>query len=360
MASPLNYAIMNEVISMKPKVFVVQQIPEIALDILREAADVFVYPYNDRQISTDELVASAKRSDWLYVLPGTIVTAEVINANPNLKGIGSMGSSPSYIDMQAANARKLPIIMEDPNVGFPGWQPTSADMVVGKLLGLAYRLLDADRYTRCGKFRQEQTMALMGVGCPGKTVGLVGMIKVAELWVPRIRAFEMQLLYTLNRLPAEREQALGLEWTPDLDDLLKRSDFVCIACDYGPSTHKLIGKRELDLMKPEAYLINTRWGRIIDEPELIRALREKRIAGAALDVYWNQPPPPGPPIPEEDLYKIDEELFKLDNVMLSPHIGGSTRDVRSRRALSVSLGMVQMMRGGRPPTLRNPEIYANA
>ena len=204
------------------------------------------------------------------------MTAEVINANPNLKGIGCMGSSPSYIDMQAANARKLPVIMEDPNVVFPGWQPTSADMVVGKLLGLAYRLLDADRYTRCGKFRQEQTMALMGVGCPGKTVGLVGMIKVAELWVPRIRAFEMDLIYTLNRLPAEREQALGIAWTPDLDDLLKRSDFVLIACDYGPSTHKLIGKRELDLMKPEAYLINTRWGRIIDEPEA-----HSRVAGKA-------------------------------------------------------------------------------
>lgn len=204
-------------------------------------------------------------------------------------------------------------------------------------------------------------MALMGIGCPGKTVGLVGMIKVAELWVPRLRAFEMNLIYTLNRLPAEREKELGLEWTPDLDDLLKRSDFVCIACDYNPSTHKLIGRRELDLMKPEAYLINTRWGRIIDEPEVIMALQEKRIAGAALDVFWNQPPPPGPPLPEKDLYDIDEQLYTLDNIILSPHIGGSTRDVRGRRALSVALGMVQMMRvDGRPrwairKSMRPPE-----
>jgi glyoxylate reductase len=345
---------------MRPRVFIVQQIPQIAINILSECADVIVYPNVDRQISIDELVAAAKRSDWLYVLPGTIVTAEVINANPNLKGIGSMGSSPSYIDMQAANARKLPIIMEDPNIGFPGWQPTSADMVVGKILALAYRLLDSDRYTRCGKFRQEQTMALMGLGCPGKTVGLVGMIKVAELWVPRLRAFEMNLIYTLNRLPAEREKELGLEWVPSLDDLLKRSEFVCIACDYNPSTHKLITRRELDLMKPEAYLINTRWGRIIDEPEVISALQEKRIAGAALDVFWNQPPPPGPPIPEKDMFDIDERLYGLDSIILSPHIGGSTRDIRGRRALSVALGMVQMIRGGRPPTLRNPEIYAAA
>jgi len=99
---------------MKPKVFVAQPIPEIALDVLREAADVRVYPYLDRQISVDELVANARRSDWLFVLHQTNVTAEVINANPNLQGIGVMASSNPHIDMEAANARKLPVILEDP------------------------------------------------------------------------------------------------------------------------------------------------------------------------------------------------------------------------------------------------------
>ena len=341
---------------MKPKVFVVQPIPEVALDVLRQAADVCVYPYMDRQISVDELVGGAKRSDWLLVLHETHVTAEVINANPDLQGIGSMAAAP-HIDVAAANARKLPIVLGDSTITV---SRATADLTMAMLLGLAYRLVEADRYTRCGKFRQEQTMALMGIGCPGKTVGIIGLTKVAEYMVPRLRAFDMRVVYTQARLPVEQEQKMGIEWTPDLDDLLKRSDFVCVTCDYTPSTHMLIGKRELDLMKPEAYLINTRWGRIIDEPALIRALQEKRIAGAALDVFWNQPPPPGPALPEEDLYKIDEELYKLDNVMLSPHIGGSTRDVRGRRALSVALGMVQMMRGGRPPALRNPEIYASA
>jgi lactate dehydrogenase-like 2-hydroxyacid dehydrogenase len=338
---------------MKPKVFVTQPIPEVALDVLRQAADVTVYPYMDRQISVDELVANAKRSDWLFVLHETNVTAEVIYANPNLKGIGAMASSNPHIDMEAANARKLPVILEDPKLTYPGVAPTTADLTMAMLLGLAYRLVESDRYTRCGKFRQEQTMALMGIGCPGKTVGLVGMGKLAEHMVPRIRAFGMHPLYTKRtRLSAEREQNLGIEWTPELDDLIRRSDFVCLACDYNPSTHKLIGKRELDLMKPTAYLINTARGRIVDEPELIRALQEKRIAGAALDVYWNEPPVTQDP-------EVPEELCKLDNVILAPHNGGATWDVRGRKAASVAHGMVQMMRGERPAALLNPEIYTS-
>src|SRR5580692_3035287 len=335
---------------MRPKVFVVQPIPEVALDVLRQAADVAVYPYMDRQISVDELVGGAKRSDWLFVLHETHVTAEVINANPDLKGIGSIAATP-HIDMEAANARKLPIVLGDSTITV---SRATADLTMAMLLGLAYRLVEADHYTRCGKFRQEQTLALMGIGCPGKTVGLIGMGRLGESMATRIRAFGMHAVYTKRtRLAPKREQELSVEWTPDLDDLIKRSDFVCLVCDYNPSTHKLIGKRELDLMKPEAYLINTARGRIVDEPELIRALREKRIAGAALDVYWNEPPvTPDPAVPEE--------LCKLENVILAPHNGGATWDVRGRKAMSVAQGMVAMMRGERPAALLNPEIYAQA
>lgn len=344
--------------SMKPKVFVVQPIPEVALDVLRQAADVSVYPYIDRQISVDELVANAKVSDWLFVLHETSVTAEVINVNPNLKGIGSLASSTPHIDMIAANARKIPIVIGDPKLS-PTVSRATADLTMAMLLGLAYRLVDCDRYTRCGNFRQEQTMALMGVGCPGKTVGMIGLGRVAEIMVPRIRAFEMHTLYTKrSRLPAARERELGIDWTPDLQDLLERSDFVCVACDYNPSTHRLIGKRELDLMKPQAYLINTGRGRIVDEPALIRALREKRIAGAALDVYWNEPYLDDHSAATDPW--VPEELCRLDNVILAPHNGGATWDVRGGKAALVAQGMVQMMQGGPPAALLNPEIYAGA
>ena len=336
---------------MKERVFVAQPIPEVALEVLREAAAVTVYPYLDRQITVDELVANAKRADWLFVLHETNVTAEVINANPKLKGIGAMCSANPLVDVKAATARKLPVVVENREDTFPGVSPTTADLTMAMLLSLAYRLPEADRYTRAGKFRQEQTMALMGVGCPGKTVGLIGMGKVGMYMVPRIRAFDMQPIYTKrNRLAPDKEKELGIEWAGTLDDLLKRSDFVCVACDYNESTHKLIGKRELGLMKPDAFLINTARGRIVDEPELIRALQEKRIAGAGLDVFWNEPPESPDPF-------VPEELCKLDNVVLAPHNGGATWDVRGRKAKSVAKSLVQMMKGERPKALINPEIY---
>jgi lactate dehydrogenase-like 2-hydroxyacid dehydrogenase len=342
----------------KPKVFVVQPIPPVALEMLKTEFEVTVYPYMDRQITQDELIANAKRTDWLYTLHETLVNADVINANPNLKGIGCMAGGNFHIDMEAATARKLPIIGEDPKDTGPGVSPTTADLGVAMLLSLAYRLPDSDRYTKGDGFKQEQTIAVMGVGCPGKTVGMVGLGKVGEYMVARFKSFDMNIVYTKrNRLSPEKEKSLGVEWSPSLDEVIKRSDYFVIACNYSPSTHKLIGRRELDLMKKTAYLINVGRGRIVDEPELIKALQEGRIAGAGLDTYWHEPywgDPPDPGIPW-----VPEALRKLDNVILAPHNGGGTWDVRGRKALSVAKGMVQMVRGERPASLKNPEIYGN-
>jgi glyoxylate reductase len=220
------------------------------------------------------------------------------------------------------------------------------------LLSLAYRIVDSDRWTRLSETFQEQTLALMGVGCPGKTVGIIGMGKVAEFMVPRLRPFGMTMLYTKRtRLSPEREQADGLEWADSLDDLLQRSDFVCVECDYNESTHMLIGAREFGLMKPTAYFINTARGQIVDEPAMIRVLQEGKIAGAALDVYWVEPPVARDPL-------VPEALRKLDNVILAPHNGGATWECRGSRMASVARGLVTLMQGGRPGGLLNPEIYA--
>jgi len=275
---------------MRPKVFVAQPAVEAALDILREAADVAVYPYLDRQITADELAANARRANWLMLVSDNIVTKEIIEAAPELKGIGTVSTRGLYIDIEAATARKVAVVTSDPaeleGEGASlavrgGVSLATADLTVGMLVALAYRMVEADRFTRAGHFKQEQTLAMMGVGCPGKTVGLIGLGKVARFMVPRIRAFDMHILYTKRvRLLPEEESALGVEWAASLDDLLRRSDFVCIECDYSPDTHKLIGGRELGLMKPTAYLINTARGRVVDEPELVRALQNGTIGGA--------------------------------------------------------------------------------
>src|SRR3984893_15512651 len=324
---------------MKPKVFVAQPIPEVALDVLREAADIDVYPYMDRQISVDELVANAKRSDWLFVLHETNVTAEVIYANPNLQGIGAMASSDPLIDMDAANARKIPIVLEDPKATFPGVAPTTADLTMAMLLGLAYRLVESDRYTRAGGFRQEQTMALMGIGCPGKTVDLIGLGRVGKLMVPRLLAFELHVLYTKpTRLTSDEERTLGVEWVEHQDHILRRSDFVCMEASYNPNTHELVGKRELHLMKPTAYFINTGRGRLVNESALIEALQDGTIAGAGLDVFWNEPPVSHDPF-------VPLALRKLDNVVLAPHNGGATWDSRGAQTSAIARNIVAHIKG---------------
>ena len=334
---------------MRDKVFVAQPIPEVALDILREVADVTVYPYLDRQISQDELIANAKRCDWLYVLGDTIVSADVINANPDLKAIGALTKVGINIDIPAATARNLPIVKGDTAEVFQGGVSlATADLTVGMILGLAYRIVDSDRYTRAGQFKQEQTMALMGQGCPAKTVGLIGMGAVARFMVPRLKAFDMKVIYTKrHRLSAEDEKALGVEWVPELDTLIAESDYLSVQCDYNESTHCLIGEREFGLMKKEAYFINTARGRIVDEKAMTNALQDGVIAGAALDVYWDEPPYADPYCPVE--------LTKLDNVILAPHNGGATWEVRGTRCASVSRDLVRLMKGERPKGLLNPE-----
>ncbi|HYM71042.1 MAG TPA: NAD(P)-dependent oxidoreductase [bacterium] len=331
---------------MKPRVFVVQPVPDVALRMLREVAEVTAYPHLDRQISTDELVANAKRCDYLFGMGDTVIPAEVINANPDLKGISLVSRKPGNIDLEAARARKLPVaILHPADAIYAQICKVTGDLTISMLLALAYRLVDADRYTRAGQFKQEQTLALMGVGCPGKTVGLIGLGLVAEFMVPRLHPFEMTVLYTKRtRLPLERERELHVEWAPGKDDVLRRSDYVCIACDYNPSTHLMIGARELALMKPTACLINTARGRIVDEQALVKALRDRTIAGAALDVYWNEPPVTHDPEPNPDLYE-------LPNVILAPHNGGATWDVRGEMTASCARNIVAWIHGERPPGL---------
>jgi len=338
--------------AMAPRVFVVQPVPDAALAMLREVAEVTVYPHLDRQISTDELVANVRRNDYLFAMHETIIPAEVIRANPALKGIAVVARSAEYIDLAAARACRVPVATLHPAEEiYRLIARATADLTAAMLLGLAYRLPEADRYTRHGRFRQEQTMALMGLGCPGKTLGLIGLGLVGGFLVPRMRPFELRILYTKRtRLPPDRERALGVEWAPDKDEVLARADFVCLACDYNPSTHRLIGARELRLMKRTAYLINTARGRIVDEPALVRALRDGTIAGAGLDVYWNEPPETYDPAPSA-------ELYTLPSVILAPHNGGATWDVRGEMTKSVARNIVAMIRGERPPGLCNPEIY---
>ena len=331
---------------MKPRVFVVQPIPEEGLRMLQAAADVDVFQA-ERMISRDELIARVKRCDYLYTLGDTPIDAEVLDANPNLKGIAAMTMIPNVIDVAAMTKRKIPLT-NIPHI----ITKTTCDLTVAIILGLACRLVEADRFTREGRFHQEQSMTFLWHSLPGKIAGFIGLGGIGQEMAKRLRAFEMPIIYTKRqRLAPALEKELGVEWVPDKEAVLRQADYVIIMASYNPSTHLLIGAREFALMKRTAFFINTGRGRIVDEKALVDALRDGTIAGAGLDVYWTEPPV-GEPAPSP-------ELFKLDNVILTPHIGSATWESRREMSRLAAVNLIAMINGQRPPNIFNPEIYGS-
>jgi glyoxylate reductase len=328
----------------RPKVFVVQPIMDVGRRALEEVADVEVVD-SERMIGREALLAGVRDCDYLWMLGDTPIDDAVMEAAPRLKGIATMALFPNVVDVDAATRRGLPVTVV-PHV----ITKTTCDLTCALVLGLAWRLVEADRFVRDGRFHQEQSTTFLTHELAGKLVGMIGLGEIGAEIVKRLRAFEMDVIYTKrNRLPEARERELGVAWEPDRDELLRRADFVVLMATYNQTTHKLIGAREFGLMRPSAFFVNTARGRIVHEPALLEALREGKIAGAGLDVYW-QEPPVGEPAPSP-------ELFAFPNVILTPHIGSATVEAREAMSLAVVENLKAMIAGERAPGIVNPEVY---
>jgi glyoxylate reductase len=324
---------------MTPKIFITQPIPEKALARLREVGDVELNPDSTHIITKTELIAALSRNDYLFCLLHDKVDAEVIKANPNLKLIASMAITPSGVDIGAATAGRIPVTTVPPVV-----TEATADLNWAILMAVARRVVDGDRALRSGVFPGSQSTHFVGGEVNGKTLAIVGLGAIGEAVARRARGFGMRILYTKRRrLEPPREAALGIEYG-SLDDLLRQADFVSINAALSPETIHLVGERELRLMRPSAYLVNTARGPIVDEKALVRALEEKRIAGAALDVYENEP-------------MVEPELINLPNVVLTPHLGSAAFDTRARTSSAVVDNIIAVIEGRQPPNLYNPEVY---
>ena len=324
---------------MAPRIFVTQPIPEKALAQLREHGSVELNSDSTHILTKPELVAAIKRNDYLFCLLHDTVDAEVIGANPNLKLIASMAITPAGVDLKAATARRIPVTTVAPIV-----TEATADLHWALLLAVARRVVEGDRALRSGVFPGSQSLRFLGGEVNGRTLGIVGFGVIGEAVARRARGFGMRILYTKRRrLDEAREAALGVEYR-SLDDLLSESDFVSINAALSPETVHLIGERELRRMRPSAYLVNTARGPIVEEKALVKALEEKSIAGAALDVYEREP-------------RVEPGLINLPNVVLTPHLGSAARETRERAAAIVVENILAVIEGRRPPNLYNPEVY---
>jgi glyoxylate reductase len=266
----------------------------------------------------------------------TPVTESMVAANPKLKGYGVMDVREDLHAVEACKAAGVKLLAAKiTDEIIDGNRRATADLMVAMILCLAYRVLEADRYSRATGYFQEMTMDLMGIGCTGKTASLIGLGRVGRFAVPVLRALGLDVLYVKrNRLSKEQEDELGVEWVENRDELIARGDFVCMLANYEPSNHKMMGEREFKLMKPRAFFINVGRGRLVDEEAMIRALQDGTIAGAGLDVFWNEPPV------VHDAY-IPEALRKMDNVVLAPHNGGATWASRGRQTLAIANAIVE-------------------
>ncbi len=266
-------------------------------------------------------------------------TAEVMDLAPDLLVIGRPGIGLDNIDLAAATERGIAVVHTPDGPTEP-----VAEMVLGFLIMLAHKLPQADRHLRRHGFPGRYT--LLGQDLVGKTLGLVGLGRIGGRVAGMCRAaLGMRVLAYDPYVDPERARALGAELMDDLHTLLAQADFVSVHVPLTPETRGLVGSAELAAMKPTAYLINTSRGPVVDEKALVQALREGRIAGAALDVFDPEPPSP------------DNPLFELENVIVTPHIGSYTEEGVWRMSMGAVEQVLQVLRGERPAHLANPEVW---
>jgi glyoxylate reductase len=322
----------------RPRVFVTQPIAESALVRLREVADVEVNPDSSHVLPKERLIEAVKRCDILLSLLHDTVDRDVLAANPQLKAVSSMNITQDRIDLAAATELGIPVTNIPAIV-----TDATADIGFGLLLAVARNIALGDRLFRSGVYPGSQSNHLAGSAVTGRTLGLVGFGRIGQAMARRGRGFDMKIIYAdPRRLPPDQEDRFGARHA-GFDELLSEADFVSLHPQLSPDTRHLMSDRQFSLMQPTAFVINTSRGPVIDEAALIRALKDKKIAGAGLDVYEHEP-------------EVSPELLKMPNVVLTPHLGSAVLSLREGMAHVVVDNTIALIEGRPPVSCLNPQV----
>jgi len=275
-----------------------------------------------------------------FVRYPTRLGADAIHGAPNLLVIGTSGRGTDAVDIEAATAAGVAVV-NNPGLGTT---PVS-EHTIGMMLDLAKHLTSTHQALRAARGWGD-TQGLTRIELGGRTLGVIGCGQIGtEVARKAVHGFGMQVLVYDPYVPPSKAEAVGATWTDDLEALLRTSNFVSLHPALTAETHGMIGEAALRHMRTDAFLVNTARGRVVQTDALVRALREGWIAGAAIDVYEPEPPPPESP------------LYTLDNLILSPHVAGLTVEARRLLALSAAGQILQVLGGERPPNLVNPEVW---
>jgi len=322
----------------EPKIVVTRRIPEPAVEILREAGDVWVSP-DDRPLEVSELHEAIAGADVVVTLLHDKVDDAFLDAaGDQLRAVCNVAVGFDNIDVPAATKRGV-LVTNTPAV----LTEATADLAMTLILAVTRRIGEGERLIRSREPWSWHMFMLLGTGLQGKTLGVVGMGAIGQSLARRAKAFGMDIIYSdARQAPAEVEQDLGARRV-ELDELLRTADVVSIHAPLMDETRHLINADTLGLMKESAYLVNSARGPIIDEAALVDALKAGKIAGAGLDVYENEP-------------ETHPGLVDLDNVVLLPHLGSATIETRTAMGVLAAENAVLALRGERPKTPVNPEV----
>ena len=323
----------------RPKVYVTRKFFDEAIELIKTVADVEIYEEELDPVPRELLLQKVEQVDGLLPMITDKIDAELLDHGKNLKVVSNYAVGYNNIDVPAATQRGV-IVTNTPDV----LTDATADCAFMHIIATARRLVEVDKYVRDGKWvKAWGPKMLLGSDLAGKTLGVVGLGRIGSALVPRAKGFKMNVVYNDAHRNPEKEKTLGIEYR-EFDALLKEADYVSLHVPLNEKTMHLIGERELELMKPTAFLVNTSRGPVIDEKALVKALKEGKIAGAGLDVHYVEPTP------------ADNPLLELDNVTVTPHIGSATSGTRLAMAMKAATNLVAALKGEKPTDIVNPSV----
>lgn len=319
-------------------IYVTREIPEGGLNLLREKFGKFEMNQEDRVLTRQELLANVRGRDAVLCLLTDPIDDEVMEAaGPQCKIFSNYAVGYNNIDVNAASKRGI-MVTNTPGV----LTDATADLAIALLFSCSRRIVEADAFTRAGKFQGWGPMLYLGQDITGKTLGIVGAGRIGASVARKMAlGFGMKVLYFDVQQNTELEKEIGAKKV-DLKTLLMESDFVSVHVNLTPETKHLIGQKEFETMKRSCIFINTSRGPVVDEKALVSVLKEKKIFAAGLDVYENEP-------------KLENGLAELPNAIILPHIASATFWTRTRMAEMAAKNLIDALEGAVPEFCVNKE-----
>jgi len=313
------------------KVYITLNIPDIAKELLEKQFEVVVNTDN-KFLSKEDLIKIGCEYDAVLSSLTNIFDKDTLSKCTKTKIFANYAVGYNNFDVDYIKEKNI-IVTNTPGV----LSDTTAETAISLLFAVSRRIVEADRFVREGKWKGFSPKLLLGKDIYNKTLGVIGAGRIGHRFAEKLRGFHMKVLYHNRNRDLCFEKSFNAEYC-EMDDLLKRSDIVTIHVPLTEETKHMITKKEINLMKEDAILINTSRGSVIKEDDLIEALENKRIYGAGLDVFEDEP-------------NVNSSFFDLSNVVLLPHIGSASKETRELMASIAAKNIIRVLEGGEPINL---------